>query len=432
MRPSTQSAKASWCKEITPYQWRALCGATLGWVLDSMDVYLFIIAMPLLLHHFGMSRGMGGFLGSLTLIASAVGGVGFGFLADRFGRTKSMMASILIYSVFTAACGFAQTITELAVFRFLLGLGVGGEWSTGAALITETWPERHRGKAFGIMQSGFALGFALAAAVALVVLPRWGWRGAFFVGIIPALVTLWLRKHVEEPEMWLNARAEVVAGARAAPSLSGLLAAGVRRNVLVASLVSIFAMFAIWGLFSWLPSMLALPLAVGGAGLGNRSNLFIIVMNLGSFCGYLSFGVLADKFSRKRVYLTFLLTAAAAVALYASTRNLYVLFLAGPIVGFFGAGHVAGFGAITAELFPLSIRATAQGFTYNIGRGVSALAPFAIGRVADVYGFTHAFYLTVGAYLLTAAFAMLFPEKPAHRSVVVDDFDPAHALEKAS
>jgi MFS family permease len=385
-----------------------------------MDVYLFIIAMPLLLRHFDMTRSMGGFLGSLTLIASALGGVAFGFLADRFGRTKSMMASILIYSIFTAACGFAQSITELAVFRFLLGLGVGGEWSTGAALISETWPEKHRGKAFGIMQSGFAVGFALAAAVAAIVLPRWGWRGAFFVGILPALVTLWLRKHVEEPEAWLNARAEVVAGKRAAPRLSELLAPGVRRNVVVASLVSISAMFAIWGLFSWLPSMLALPTELGGAGLGNKSNLFIIVMNVGSFCGYLSFGVLADKFSRKRVYISFLLTAAVVVALYASTRNLYALFIAGPVVGFFGAGHVAGFGAVTGELFPLNIRATAQGFTYNIGRGLSALAPLAIGHVADHYGFTRAFYFTAGAYVATALFVMMLPYKPKHKIIESD------------
>jgi len=424
MTSTTRSS--SWYREITLYQWKTLTAATLGWVLDSMDVYLFIIAMPLLLKHFGMTRGMGGFLGSLTLVASAIGGILFGFIADRFGRTKSMMASILIYSIFTAACGFAQTIVQLAVFRFLLGLGVGGEWSTGAALITETWPEKHRGKAFGIMQSGFALGFALAAAVAAIVLPRWGWRGAFFVGILPALVTLWLRKYVEEPEVWRNARAEVTSGKTAAPRLSGLFAEGVRRNVLIASLVSISAMFAIWGLFSWLPSMLALPISAGGAGLGNKSNLFIIVMNLGSFCGYLSFGMLADKFSRKRVYIAFLLTAAVSVTLYASTRNLYALFLAGPIVGFFGAGHVAGFGAITGELFPLKIRATAQGFTYNIGRGISALAPLAIGHVADVYGFTRAFNLTAVAYVLTALFVLLFPSGP-RRQVIDEKFQPVQA-----
>jgi MFS family permease len=415
MSMTSTTRSTAWYREITSSQWRALIAATLGWVLDSMDVYLFIIVVPLLLRHFGMSRAMGGLLGSLTLIASAIGGLTFGYIADRFGRTKSMMASILIYSVFTAACGFSQSIFDLAIFRFLLGLGVGGEWSTGAALISETWPQKYRGKAFGIMQSGFALGFVLAGAVAAVVLPRWGWRGAFFVGILPAFLTLWLRRHVEEPEAWRNARTEVLSGKREAPSLAGLLAPGVRRNVVIASFVSIFAMFAIWGLFSWVPSMLAQPVAVGGAGLGNRSNLFIIVMNLGSFCGYLCFGILADKFSRKSVYLTFLLTAAVAVILYASTHNPTVLFLAGPVVGFFGAGHMAGFGAVTGELFPVDIRATAQGFTYNIGRGISALAPFAIGRVADSFGFTRAFYVTAAAYVATALCVMLFPGREKQR-----------------
>jgi MFS family permease len=415
MSMTSTTRSTAWYREITSSQWRALIAATLGWVLDSMDVYLFIIVVPLLLRHFGMSRAMGGLLGSLTLIASAIGGLTFGYIADRFGRTKSMMASILIYSVFTAACGFSQSIFDLAIFRFLLGLGVGGEWSTGAALISETWPQKYRGKAFGIMQSGFALGFVLAGAVAAVVLPRWGWRGAFFVGILPAFLTLWLRRHVEEPEAWRNARTEVLSGKREAPRLSGLLAPGVRRNVVIASFVSTFAMFAIWGLFSWVPSMLAQPVAVGGAGLGNRSNLFIIVMNLGSFCGYLCFGILADKFSRKSVYLTFLLTAAVAVILYASTHNPTVLFLAGPVVGFFGAGHMAGFGAVTGELFPVDIRATAQGFTYNIGRGISALAPFAIGRVADSFGFTRAFYVTAAAYVATALCVMLFPGREKQR-----------------
>jgi MFS family permease len=425
---SAKVRNASWHREITPYQWKSLGAATLGWVLDSMDVYLFILAMPLLLKTFHMTRAMGGLLGTMTLVASAIGGVAFGFIADRFGRTRSMMASILIYSVFTAACGFAQSIVQLGLFRFLLGLGVGGEWSTGAALISETWPEKHRGKAFGIMQSGFALGFVLASAIAMFVFPRWGWRGAFYIGILPALVTVWVRKHVEEPASWTAARAEVLAGERQAPRFSDLLSPGVRRNVGIASLVSICAMFAIWGLFSWLPSMLSLPVAAGGAGLGNKSNLFLIVLNLGSFCGYLSFGYFADKFTRKGVYVTFLLTSAVAVVLYASTRNLYALFLAGPVVGFFGAGHVAGFGVVTGELFPQSIRATAQGFTYNIGRGVSALAPLAIGHVADLYGFTWAFYLTAVAYALTALCVMLFPTKSDRASAVAAEAVAIQAL----
>ena len=144
--------KHSWWQDINAEQRKALIAATLGWVLDSMDVLLYAIVLGHLIEYFDMSFALGGFLNSLTLMSSAIGGIAFGLIADRIGRVKAMMMSILVYSIFTAACGFSQTITQLAIFRIILGLGVGGEWSTGAALISETWPSQHKGKAFGIMQ----------------------------------------------------------------------------------------------------------------------------------------------------------------------------------------------------------------------------------------------------------------------------------------
>jgi MFS family permease len=339
-------------------------------------------------------------------MSSAVGGVVFGILADRRGRTWSMMASILVYSIFTALCGFSQTITQLAVFRLMLGLGIGGEWSTGAALISETWPEKHRGKAFGIMQSGFAVGYALAALVTAVVLPRWGWRAVFFVGVLPALFTFWIRRNVKEPEVWLRSRKDVGVG------LGRLLDGDIRRSVLVSSLLSVCAMFASWGLFLWIPPLLSLPVERGGAGLGaGQFPLFLFVMHSGSFAGYLAFGALADRFSRKKIYLTYVALAAVLVVIYAGTRNPTALFFIGPFVGFFGAGHFSGYGVLTAGLFPTSVRATAQGFSYNIGRGISAIAPFTVGKMVDMYGFTSAFYLTAVFYVLTFFALLAVPER---------------------
>ena len=411
MQTTPQVPPQNWWRGATPPQRKALTAATLGWVLDSMDVLLFAIVLVHLVEHFGMTLAMGGFLNSLTLMSSAVGGLMFGLIADRIGRVRAMMMSILVYSIFTALCGFSQTITQLAIFRILLGLGVGGEWSTGAALISETWPAKHRGKAFGIMQSGFAVGYAAAAIVAAVVLPLWGWRAVFFVGVIPALFTLWIRRNVEEPKAWLISRAEVVARKRGAPSIGRLMRPDVRRNVVVASMVSTAAMFASWPLFLWIPSLLALPTEQGGAGLGDlQFNLFLLVMHTGSFAGYLTFGVLADRFSRKKIYITYVFMAAVLVPIYAATRDPTALFFIGPLIGFFGAGHFAGFGIITGELFPTEIRATAQGFTYNIGRGISALSPYAIGKLIDLYGFTAAFQATAGLYLLTGLCLFLFPE----------------------
>jgi MFS family permease len=400
----------SWWSEISPSQRRALIAATLGWVLDNMDVLMYAIVLGEIIKHFGITAATGGFLNSLTLMSSAAGGILFGILADRFGRTWSMMASILVYSIFTALCGFSQTITQLAVFRLLLGLGIGGEWSTGAALISETWPDKHRGKAFGIMQSGFAVGYALAALVTAVVLPQWGWRAVFFVGVLPALFTFWIRRNVEEPEAWIRTRNDIAA--KHGPRLSRLFEPDIRKSVLASSLLSTCAMFASWGLFLWIPPLLSLPVERGGAGLGaGQFPLFLFVMHSGSFAGYLAFGTLADRFSRKKIYMTYVAMAAVLVMVYASTRNPTALFLIGPAVGFFGAGHFAGYGVLTGALFPTAVRATAQGFSYNIGRGISAIAPFTVGKIVDMYGFTAAFYLTAVFYLLTFFSLFLIPER---------------------
>ena len=204
MRGFTQS----WYGLMTSHQRKALISASLGWMLDSMDIMLYAMVLTHLMKEFGMSTATGGLMGSLTLLASAAGGILFGLIADRFGRVKALMGSILIYSLFTGACGLSQSIMQLAIFRVLLGLGMGGEWATGAALVAETWPSEHRGKALGLMQSSWAIGYALAAAVTALILPRLGWRGVFFVGVLPALLTLWIRRHVEEPEIWKKIAAQ--------------------------------------------------------------------------------------------------------------------------------------------------------------------------------------------------------------------------------
>jgi MFS family permease len=412
------TTQSSWWSEISPQQRRVLIAATMGWVLDNMDVLMYAIVLGEIIRHFQISAATGGFLNSLTLMSSAIGGITFGILADRFGRTWSMMASILVYSIFTALCGFSQTITQLAVFRLVLGLGIGGEWSTGAALISETWPEKHRGKAFGIMQSGFAVGYALAALVAAFILPRWGWRGVFFVGVVPALFTFWIRRNVHEPAAWLKAREEALRMKRPGAGLIRLLQPDIRRSVLVSSLLSVCAMFASWGLFLWIPPLLSLPVERGGLGLAaGQFPLFLFVMHSGSFAGYLAFGALADRFSRKKIYLTYVGMATILVPIYAATRNPTALFLIGPAVGFFGAGHFSGFGVLTGGLFPTSIRATAQGFSYNIGRGISAIAPYTVGKMVDSYGFTAAFYLTAVFYFFTFLSLFLVPDVTKNRDV---------------
>ncbi len=193
-------------RETTPAQRRTLLAAALGWMLDAYDVMLYSLVLTTLMRAFGMSKATAGLLNTLTLIASALGSVGIGFLADRYGRRRLLSASIWIYSLATFACGFAPNLRVLAALRFLLGLGMGGEWNTGAALVAETWPAHWRGRALGIVQSSWAVGYALAAVTAGAILARASWHWVFFVGVLPALLALWVQHGVPEPEVWLRRR----------------------------------------------------------------------------------------------------------------------------------------------------------------------------------------------------------------------------------
>lgn len=392
---------------------RALVAASLGWLLDSFDVMLYALVLASLMADMGMDRATGGLLGSLTLAASAVGGIVFGVVADRIGRTRALSLSILLYSIFTAACGFATSVAQLAVFRIFLGLGMGGEWASGAALVSETWPAKHRGKALGLMQSCWAIGYGAAAIVTAVVLPRFGWRAVFFIGVLPALFTLWIRRSVQEPEIWRATR-------RRSPQGTIAVARGPFPMALTAALTLMNAatMFAWWGLNLWIPAYLSLPIAEGGVGLTTLAmSSFVVAMQVGMWFGYVTFGFVSDRFGRKPTYVVYLLTAAALVYAYSVLRSPVALLVLGPFVAFFGTGYFSGFGAITAEVYPTAIRATAQGFTYNLGRLASAVAPFVVGSMAQTRGFGAAFSITAAAFLIAAAFWIFIPETKGRQLV---------------
>jgi MFS family permease len=376
-------------------------------MLDSFDVMLYAMVLAYLMKDLGMAKSTAGLLGSLTLVASAAGGIVFGVIADRFGRTRALRASILIYSIFTALCGLSQTVVHLAIFRICLGLGMGGEWASGAALVSETWPARDRGKALGFVQSFWAVGYALAALVTALVLPRWGWRAVFFIDVLPALAIFWIQARVEEPALWRDDRKERGSSPLGKPGFDKKLI-GITISVMV---MNAFTMFAWWGFNLWIPGYLSLARDQGGLGLsaGHMSSL-IIFMQFGMWLGYLTFGYISDSVGRKKSYVFYLLAAALLVFIYPSSQNPLLLFFLGPFVAFFGTGYFSGFGALTAELYPTRIRATAQGFTYNTGRIASAVAPLAVGSLAQQQGFGVAFLLASGAFVLAALMWLLIPE----------------------
>jgi len=419
----------AWLRQATPHERKALLAGGLGWLLDAFDVMLYAMVLAHLIAHFGMDKGRAGLLQSLTLLASAAGGVLFGFLADRVGRTRALMASILVYSLASGACGLARTVFELGLFRFLLGLGMGGEWTTGAALVAESWGPQHRGKALALMQSSWAVGEGLAAVVAgallglgsVAVAPGLevpGWRAVFFVGVLPALLVLWVRRRVAEPEIWTAQREQRTAVGRsrdvlgqARASLVRLWQPDLRRNAIVATVMNTAALFGYWGLFTWVPAFLALPPEQGGRGLTiTETTLWLVVMGVGKWFGYVLFGYAADTAGRRRAYISYLVAAAVLVPIFVAMKDPGWLLVVGPWVAFFGTGYFSGFGAIASELFPTEIRATAMGLTYNLGRAVSATAPFLVGALALAYGLPAALLVTSGAFLLAAVLASLLPE----------------------
>jgi MFS family permease len=399
-------------------EWRVLLAAFLGWMLDGMDIMLYAFALTAIREEFGLSAAMVGALASLTLVTSAAGGILAGWLADRFGRARVLVWSILTYSVFTGATATAGSVGALALWRGLVGFGLGGEWSAGSVLVAETWPSKHRGKAIGLVQAGWAVGYLLAAGLAAFVLPRWGWRALFAIGLLPALVTVWVRRRVPEPEVWT--RRALAGGATTGATATGSAARGgvdamailrppLLRFTLSATALGTTLLFAYWGLFTWIPTFLARPVEEGGAGLGlMKSSAWIVPMQIGAFLGYVLFGVIADRIGRRPAFLMFVLGAALLVPVYGGgARNPTLL---GPLIGFFGHGYFSLFGAMLAELFPSAVRATAQGVCYNSGRALSAIAPFAIGAAADRLGYGTALMFLAVFYLAGAGLIFLLPE----------------------
>jgi MFS family permease len=402
--------------QATSAQKRTLLAAALGWGLDGFDVLLYSNVQVKVMESLGIFptdihyKAISGLPNAFMLLASGIGGVLFGFVADRIGRTKALMLSILTYSLCSLGSGLSTSIWALIFFRFVLGLGMGGEWNTGATLVAETWPTHLRARAIAIVQSAWAWGLAVASLAAWIVLGKLhqNWRMVFFVGVLPALVTLWIRKSVPESEMWQQQKNRTTANAPFAEIFSPKL----RKQTIFLLLLNVFGLFAWWGLFSWMPPYLTLPVERGGRGFGLMSTATLLVtLNLvGMFPGYLCYGWVADKLGRKTSLILYTLCAAGLIPLYAAARTQWVILILGAMVGFFGTGFFAGSGIIGSEIFPTRLRARALGFTYNGARALSCVAPYTIGWVGDKKGLSWAFLLCAIAFVLTALMASQLPE----------------------
>jgi len=410
------SPATPWHRSITRDQWRVLLAAKFGWMLDAADFMLYAMALGHIRVYFAMDDRTAGLLATTTLIMSGVGGLLFGYVADRFGRTRALTWTILIFSLSSLGASTSQTVVQLALWRAALGIGMGGEWASGAVLVSESWPAAHRNKASAIMQSGWALGYILAALLAAAVLGNSApgdqrWRWLFVAGVLPAMFTLWIRRNVREPDAWKRAART---SAPANP-FAVILGPGLRSTTLRVALLTTAVQFAYWGIFFWLPSFLSRPVAQGGAGMGIvGSTVWIVAVQIGAYAGYLTFGLLADRIGRRRSFVLFMVAAAVIVPLYAQlATSPRALLLLSPVFGYFGHGYFSMFGAFIAELFPTAARATAQGTTYNIGRMAGAAGPWTIGALASIpsVGLGLALAGTSAFFLLAAVLVFTLPDR---------------------
>ncbi len=397
-----------WYQDLTPYQWRVLICASLGWALDIMDGYLYaIVLFPAMSELLGTTESTqigwyGGTVLSIFMMGWALGGLVFGPIADRYGRAKTMALTILIYASFTGLSGLAQTWEQLALYRFMTGLGIGGEWAAGAALIAESWPEKSRAKAAGIMQASGGVGFFLASLLYLLIGP-YGWRWVFFMGILPAIVAFYIRRSLEEPERWTR----VTAPRNPFPAL---FTKPIRRDVLVGICLAVVATFGYQGAIQWVPTWIsALLHAQGTQSIIPQVSLITVVLNGGGIIGCLCFPFMADRWGRKRALIFYF----AGACLFVPATFLYVESFAqaviiSPVLGFFAAGVFAGFAIYFPELFPTAIRATAQGFCFNFARFFSAGAPFVAGALVASHGSFARAIAAIGTIYLLGLVVLIF------------------------
>ncbi|MGW1890661.1 MFS transporter [Streptomyces sp. NPDC002004] len=403
-----------WLRALGPRGRRAFAGAFGGYALDSYDYFTLPLSMVALSAYFGLSSGQTGLITTVTLAVSAVGGAVAGIVADRIGRVRALLITVVTYAVFTVACGFAPSYEMLLVFRALQGLGFGGEWAVGAVLVAEYATARHRGRTLGAVQSSWAVGWALAAVVYTLVFQFLdediAWRVMFWTGALPALLIVWVRRRVQDaPEAAEQRAASTDKGSFAAIFRPGTAAApGLLRTTVFAVLLSTGVQGGYYTLATWVPTYLKTERHLSVVGTGSYLTLLIS----GAFIGYLTGGHLTDVLGRKRNIALFAFLSAAAILAYThipSGADTLLLVLGFPL-GFCMSAIFSGFGSFLSELYPAAVRGTGQGFTYNTGRAVGALFPTLVGFLADSWGVGGALVFGAIGYGLAVVALLGLPE----------------------
>lgn len=412
--PAADDGPFGWLRALGPRGRRAFGGAFGGYALDSYDYFTLPLSMVALTAYFGLDNGQTGLFTTVTLVVSAIGGAAAGVLADRIGRVKALMITVITYAVFTVACGFAPNYETLLVFRALQGLGFGGEWAVGAILVAEYASAKHRGRTLGAIQSSWAVGWGLAVIVYTMVFSflddDLAWRVMFWTGALPALLVIWVRRSVEDaPKAKAARERSTEKGSFAVIFRPGTASApGLLRTTVFAVLLSTGVQGGYYTLATWVPTYLKTERGLSVVGTGG----YLTFLISGAFIGYLTGGYLTDVLGRRRNIWLFAVLSALCILAYANIpdgANTLLLVLGFPL-GFCMSAIFSGFGSFLSELYPSAVRGTGQGFTYNTGRAVGAVFPTTVGFLADSWGVGGALVFGALGYGLAAVALLGLPE----------------------
>jgi len=403
--PPLTAARPSTRDGVTPEAWKALIGSTVGYAMDGFDLLILGFMMRTIATDLHLAPAQGASLVTATLAGAVLGGIGFGMLSDRLGRVRVLTWSIALFAVFTGLCALAQGYWDLLAYRTIAGIGLGGEFGIGMALVTEAWPAAKRARATSYVAVGWQAGVLAAAILTPLLLPLIGWRAMFVVGLFPAVTAWFIRKGLHEPALfvarptrisaWSSLRLLVADAATTRISIGMVILCGVQN-------------FGYYGVMIWLPGYLSSRFGFGLT----QSSVWTIVTILGMAAGQFCFGHAADRFGRRPTFIAWMLGAAAMVVIYARLTDPMALLVGGAVMGVFVNGMLGGYGALMSELYPTQARATAQNVLFNIGRAIGGLGPVAIGAISASAGFATAIAMLAVLYLLDiAAMWLLIPER---------------------
>ncbi|MBY0147048.1 MFS transporter [Neobacillus niacini] len=359
------------------YRKKTVVASVAGLTLEGMDIMFISFAMSMIIAEFQIDMAAGGLISSITNLGMLAGGVIFGILADKFGRVRIFTYTILLFAVGTALTGLAQNIEQVYLFRFIAGLGAGGEYGIGMALVAEAWPKNKQGRASSYVSVGAQYGVILAALLSAMILPAWGWRGLFFVGLAPVIFAFIVRKKLDESPAWLETQKKKQSVQKQGKLKQLFATPRIAFTTVALAIMATVQIAGYNGLMIWLPSMLQQSQGLSVS----SSALWTISTAAGMIAGMLTFGQFIDRFGMKRSYGIFLAASAVAVFLYSFASGSTGLLIGGAIVGFFSNGMFAGYGALISKYYSVEIRSTATNTIFNFGRALGGLSPILVGYI---------------------------------------------------